>query len=37
VTDQGEYRIVYAVNDAARVVTVRRAGKRNDDEVYRGL
>ena len=35
--DQGEYRIVYMINDAAMVITIRRIGKRNDDEVYRGL
>lgn len=35
--DQGEFRVVYAVNEATGVVIVRRAGKRNDDEVYRGL
>ncbi len=35
--DQGEYRILYSTNDEARVVTVRRAGKRNNAEVYRGL
>ena len=35
--DQGEFRVVYTVNDAGGVVIVRRAGKRNDDEVYRGL
>lgn len=35
--DQGEYRILYNVNDATGTVTIRRAGKRNDDEVYRGL
>ena len=35
--DQGEYRILYTINDEARVVVIRRAGKRNDAEVYRGL
>lgn len=35
--DQGEFRIVYAILDAERLVVVRRAGKRNDDEVYLGL
>lgn len=35
--DQGEYRVVYTIMDAERLVVVRRVGKRNDDEVYRGL
>lgn len=35
--DQGEYRIVYTILDTERLVAVRRVGKRNDDEVYRGL
>ena len=35
--DQGEYRILYSINDEARILTVRKAGKRNDAEVYRGL
>jgi mRNA interferase RelE/StbE len=35
--DQGEYRIIYAILDAERLLVVRRVGKRNDDEVYRGL
>lgn len=35
--DQGEFRIVYAILDQQNLVAVRRVGKRNDDEVYRGL
>lgn len=35
--DQGEHRIIYGVNDAAKIVMVRRVGKRNDAEIYRGL
>lgn len=35
--DQGEFRIVYAILDAESLVVVRRVGKRNDDEIYRGL
>ncbi len=35
--DQGEFRIVYAILDGERLVIVRRAGKRNDDEIYKGL
>lgn len=35
--DQGEFRVVYAILDTERLVIVRRVGKRNDDEVYRGL
>ncbi|MBI2899435.1 MAG: type II toxin-antitoxin system RelE/ParE family toxin [Planctomycetes bacterium] len=35
--DQGEFRIVYAILDAERLIAVRRVGKRNDDEVYKGL
>lgn len=35
--DQGEYRVIYTIHDAARVLTVRRVGKRNDAEVYRNL
>ncbi len=35
--DQGEFRIVYAIFDNERLIVVRRAGKRNDDEVYKGL
>ncbi|MBI3695152.1 MAG: type II toxin-antitoxin system RelE/ParE family toxin [Acidobacteria bacterium] len=35
--DQGEYRVLYSINDEARVVVIRRMGKRSDAEVYRGL
>jgi mRNA interferase RelE/StbE len=35
--DQGEFRIVYTILDTERVIVVCRAGKRNDDEIYRGL
>jgi mRNA interferase RelE/StbE len=33
--DQGEYRILYTIEDDA--VSVFRVGKRNDDEVYENL
>jgi mRNA interferase RelE/StbE len=33
--DSGEYRILYTVDDSARVVTVLLVGSRNDDEVYK--
>lgn len=33
----GEYRIVYTVNDRAKLVTIFLVGKRGDDEVYRRL
>jgi mRNA interferase RelE/StbE len=33
--DQGEYRIIYAIDDRAHVVTVYIAGSRNDDEIYK--
>ncbi len=35
--DQGKFRIVYAVIDSERLVVVRRVGRRNDDELCRGL
>lgn len=35
--DQGEYRIVYRIYYEQRLIVIRRAGKRNDDEVYKGL
>lgn len=35
--DQGEYRIVYTIDDELKMVAVFRVGKRNDDEVYRNL
>lgn len=33
--DVGEHRILYTVDDQARVVRVELVGPRNDDEVYR--
>ena len=33
--DQGEYRILYTIDEAS--VEVFRVGKRNDDEVYENL
>ena len=33
--DSGEYRILYTIDDARRLVTIRLVGKRNDDEIYR--
>lgn len=35
--DQGEYRILYTIDDENKLVDVFRAGKRNDDEVYQNL
>jgi mRNA interferase RelE/StbE len=35
--DQGEYRILYTINDEIQMVDVFRVGKRNDDEVYKNL
>lgn len=35
--DQGEYRILYTIDNAQKMVNVFRVGKRNDDEVYRNL
>lgn len=35
--DQGEFRILYVVVEPRSMLVVRRVGKRNDDEVYRGL
>ena len=35
--NQGEFRIIYVIHDQAQLILVRRVGKRNDDEVYRGL
>lgn len=35
--DQGEYRILYTINDSEKLVDVFRVGKRNDDEVYQNL
>jgi mRNA interferase RelE/StbE len=35
--DQGEYRILYTIDDETQLVDVFRVGKRNDDEVYKNL
>ncbi|WP_337289488.1 type II toxin-antitoxin system RelE/ParE family toxin [Candidatus Methylomirabilis sp.] len=35
--DQGEYRVIYLVDDDQRLITVMKIGKRNDEEVYRHL
>jgi mRNA interferase RelE/StbE len=35
--DQGEYRILYTIDDQNQLVDVFRIGKRNDGEVYRNL
>ncbi|MBF2017125.1 MAG: type II toxin-antitoxin system RelE/ParE family toxin [Rivularia sp. T60_A2020_040] len=35
--DQGEYRILYTIDDENKLVDVFRAGKRNDGEVYQNL
>lgn len=35
--DQGEYRILYTIDDQAKLVTVFRVGKRDAGEVYRRL
>ena len=35
--DQGEYRILYTVDQARQEVQVWKIGKRNSDEVYRNL
>ncbi len=35
--DQGEYRILYTIDDDNQLVDVFRVGKRNDDEVYKNL
>jgi mRNA interferase RelE/StbE len=35
--DQGEYRILYTLDDETQLVDVFRVGKRNDDEVYKNL
>lgn len=35
--DQGEYRILYKIDDSAQLVDVFRVGKRNDGEVYKNL
>ncbi|MBW4449224.1 MAG: type II toxin-antitoxin system RelE/ParE family toxin [Spirirestis rafaelensis WJT71-NPBG6] len=35
--DQGEYRILYTIDDENFLVDIFRVGKRNDDEVYKNL
>lgn len=35
--DQGEYRILYTIDDETKLVDIFRVGKRNDDEVYKNL
>ncbi|MBV9388525.1 MAG: type II toxin-antitoxin system RelE/ParE family toxin [Chroococcidiopsidaceae cyanobacterium CP_BM_ER_R8_30] len=35
--DQGEYRILYTIDDELLTVDIFRIGKRNDGEVYRNL
>ena len=35
--DQGEYRILYIIDDELPMVDIFRIGKRNDGEVYRHL
>ncbi|MBP5971727.1 type II toxin-antitoxin system RelE/ParE family toxin [Brasilonema sp. CT11] len=35
--DQGEYRILYTIDDDTHQLDVFRVGKRNDDEVYQNL
>jgi mRNA interferase RelE/StbE len=35
--DQGEYRILYTIDEEAKLVDVFRVGKRNDGEVYKNL
>jgi mRNA interferase RelE/StbE len=35
--DQGEYRILYTIDDENQLVDVFRIGKRNDGEVYRNF
>ncbi len=35
--DQGEYRILYTIDEENQLVNVFRVGKRNDNEVYRNL
>ena len=35
--DQGEYRILYTVDEGRKDVLVWKIGKRNSDEVYRNL
>ncbi len=35
--DQGEYRILYTIDDENQQIDIFRVGKRNDDEVYKNL
>ncbi len=35
--DQGEFRILYTIDDAAKIIDIFRVGKRNDGEVYKNL
>jgi mRNA interferase RelE/StbE len=35
--DQGEYRILYTIDEETKLVDVFRVGKRNDGEVYKNL
>ncbi len=35
--DQGEYRILYTIDESTKLVDVFRVGKRNDGEVYKNL
>jgi mRNA interferase RelE/StbE len=35
--DQGEYRILYTIDDDNKLVDIFRVGKRNDGEVYQNL
>ncbi|MUL39097.1 type II toxin-antitoxin system RelE family toxin [Gloeocapsopsis dulcis] len=35
--DQGEYRILYTIDEESQIVDIFRVGKRNDGEVYRNL
>ena len=33
--DQGEYRVIYDIQNQVLVIVIIKIGKRNDDEVYR--
>ncbi|NJM71448.1 MAG: type II toxin-antitoxin system RelE/ParE family toxin [Scytonema sp. RU_4_4] len=35
--DQGEYRILYTIDDENLLVNIFRVGKRNDNQVYKNL
>ncbi|MEO3705387.1 type II toxin-antitoxin system RelE family toxin [Trichormus azollae] len=35
--DQGEYRILYTIDEDNKLVDIFRVGKRNDDKVYQNL